>query len=252
MSDSEKGEQIPDKLKLATIALLKNVNCRARLETLDSMNDIRRRQRQKIRRDVRFYRKRIAAVFKDLLLRRENPNASERVQCAFDELVRVIIEELRTTDTSDIVQTDLKEDGDSGRESDGGGIQEGQNSSELARNTDKVITYANELLTATKTAPVTMDRFVTKKSIDEPEIKSIQRRHEEIQNRAPMARVDLKEPALRTKGIHAKKENVNSSYEKTNGQADQAKPQTDAKQQKRRRKKKAASDEENVKREGTK
>ena len=61
MSGSDKEEQIPDNLKLATIALLTNVNCRARLETLDSVNDIRRRQRQQLRRDVRFYRKRISA-----------------------------------------------------------------------------------------------------------------------------------------------------------------------------------------------
>ena len=251
MSGSDKVEQIPDNLKLATIALLTNVNCRARLETLDSVNDIRRRQRQQLRRDVRFYRKRISVVIKDLLLRRNNPNASERVHCAFDELVRVIIDELRISDTSDIIQTELHDDGsdnEHGYPHEEENVPFGQNSSDLARNTDKVITYANELLTATKTAPATMDRFVIKKSIDEPEIKSVQKRHEHIRNKAPMAKVDLREPALRTKGVPAKKENVNSSYEKTDGQAQQqAKPQTDAKEPKRRRKKKAASNEENVK-----
>ena len=250
MSGSDKEEQIPDNLKLATIALLTNVNCRARLETLDSVNDIRRRQRQQMRRDVRFYRKRISAVMKDLLLRRDNPHASERVQCAFDELVRVIIDELKMSDTSDIIQTELQAD-DSDSDHDRAHEEEnepsGQNSSVLARNTDKVITYANELLTATKTAPATMDKFVIKKSIDEPEIKSMQKRHEQIRNKAPITKVDLREPTLRTKGVPAKKENVNSSYEKTDGQAGQAKPQTDAKEPKRRRKKKAAVNEENVK-----
>ena len=247
MSGSDKEEQIPDNLKLATIALLTNVNCRARLETLDSVNDIRRRQRQQMRRDVRFYRKRISAVMKDLLLRRDNLHASERVQCAFDELVRVIIDELKMSDTSDIIQTELQVDGsdsDRDRERECTHKEEnepsGQNSSVLARNTDKVITYANELLTATKTAPATMDKFVIKKSIDEPEIKSMQKRHDQIRNKAPITKVDLREPTLRTKGVPAKKENVNSSYEKTDGQAEQAKPQTDAKEPKRRRKKKAA------------
>jgi hypothetical protein len=250
MSGSDKEEQIPDNLKLATIALLTNVNCRARLETLDSVNDIRRRQRQQMRRDVRFYRRRIAAVFKDLLSRRDNPIVSERVQCAFDEFVRVVIDELRMSDTSDIIQTELEaENADDTHNCDDKQENEsaGQNSSDLARNTDKVITYANELLTATKTAPATMDRFVIKKSIDEPEIKSVQKRHEQMRNKAPISKVDLKEPALRTKGLPAKKENVNSSYEKIDGQAEQAKPQTDAKEQKRRRKKKAAINEENVK-----
>ncbi len=252
MSGSDKEEQIPDNLKLATIALLTNVNCRARLETLDSVNDIKRRQRQQMRRDVRFYRKRIAIVFKDLLSRRDNPIVNDRVQCAFDELVRVVIDELRMTDTSDIIQTELEADDTHECDDEQENESAGQNSSDLARNTDKVITYANELLTATKTAPATMDRFVIKKSIDEPEIKSVQKRHEQIRNKAPISKVDLKEPSLRNKGIPAKKENVNSSYEKTDGQAEQAKPQTDAKEQKRRRKKKAASNEENVKREGTK
>ena len=248
MSGSDKEEQIPDNLKLATIALLTNVNCRARLETLDSVNDIRRRQRQQLRRDVRFYRKRISAVMKDLLLRRDNLHASERVQCAFDELVRVIIDELKMSDTSDIIQTELQaDDSDSVRTHEEENETSGQNSSVLARNTDKVITYANELLTATKTAPATMDKFVIKKSIDEPEIKSMQKRHEQIRNKAPITKVDLREPTLRTKGVPAKKENVNSSYEKTDGQAEQAKPQTDAKEPKRRRKKKAAVNEENVK-----
>jgi hypothetical protein len=203
-----------------------------------------------MRRDVRFYRKRIAAVFKDLLSRRENLIVNERVQCAFDELVRVVIDELRMSDTSDIIQTELTAEGtDEIHNCDdrGGNESDGQKSSHLARNTDKVITYANELLTATKTAPATMDRFVIKKSIDEPEIKSVQKRHEQIRNKAPISKVDLKEPGLRTKGLPVKKENVNSSYEKTDGQAEQAKPQTDAKEQKRRRKKKAASNEENVK-----
>jgi hypothetical protein len=252
MSGSDKEEQIPDNLKLATIALLTNVNCRARLETLDSVNDIRRRQRQQMRRDIRFYRKRISAVIKDLLMRRNNPIASERVQCAFDELVRVVIDELRIADTSDIIQTELQaDDSDSNHDNDCAHEEEnetsGQNSSHLARNTDKVITYANELLTATKTAPATMDRFVIKKTIDEPEIKSLHKRHEQIRNKAPISKVDLREPTLRTKGIPAKKENVNSSYEKTDGQAEQAKPQTDAKEPKRRRKKKATGNEENVK-----
>lgn len=249
MSDSDNEEQIPDNLKLATIALLTNVNCRARLETMDSVNDIRRRQRQQMRRDVRFYRKRISVVIKDLLSKRNNPIASERVQCAFDELVRVIIDELKISDTSDIIQNELNpRDGDVPDDCDDkeGNESDEQRSSDMARNTDKVITYANELLTASKIVPATMDKFVIKKSIDDSDLKSVKKRHEQIRNRAPIAKVNLKEPGLRTKGIPAKKENMNSSYEKTDGQAKQAKPQTDTKES-RRRKKKAENNEENIK-----
>lgn len=258
MSGADREDQIPDNLKLATIALLTNVNCRARLETLESMNDIRRRQRQKMRRDVRFYRKRIMAAFKDLLLRRDSMASSERVQHAFDEFVRVIIEELRMSDTSDIIQSDLNDGSDQEQETEdghqhhdrtgdivkqeegtddqgGNANQAGQKMMDLARSTDKVITYANELLTATKTAPATMDKFVIRKSIDIPEIKSVQRRHEQIKNTPPVTKVDLKEPRLRTKGIPPKKENVNSSYDKTDGQAEPAKAKADKKKFKRRK-----------------
>jgi hypothetical protein len=204
------------------------------------VNDIKRRQRQKMRHDIRFYRKRVLAVFKDLLLRRDNPVANERVQCAFDEFARVTIEELKTTDTSDIVQTGLNDGDDDGdHETDDENAQtsaERMESQTQSQNTDKIITYANELLVATKATPVTMDKFVIKKSLDEPVIKSVQKRHEQMSKKAPMTKVDLTEPSLRTKGVPPKKENVNSSYDKTNGQAEQAKPQTDAKKSKRRKK----------------
>ena len=54
--------------------------------------------------------------------------------------------------------------------------------------------------------------------------------------------VDLRELTLRTKGVPTKKENVNRSYEKTDGQAEQAKPQTDAKEPKKAEKENAVNE----------
>lgn len=212
----DNDDTIPNNLKFATIALLTNPNCRAKLEALDSLNDIKRRQRQKMKQDIRFYRKRILMVFKDILMRRKNTLVNERIQCAFDEFVRVVIDELKMSDTSDIIQTELVDDEE---RNDGTGLSDDCDDSikeNETDNTDKLISYANEFLTSSKAQPVTIDKFVIKRQIDEPFPKSVKTKHNEMRNKAPSSKVNLKEPSLRTKGVKSaavKKENVITNYD---------------------------------------
>lgn len=225
MSKQESDDAIPGHLKMATIALLTNPNCRAKLETLDCVSDMRKQYRQRMKQDIRFYRKRIMTVFKDILMRRDNPMANERTRCAFDEFVRVLIEEFKMADTADIIQTEL-DDGDdhegcddtdgantAGHTGESGRMTVVTGDVATASSTDKVISYANEFLTSSKTAPVTMDKFVIKRQLDEPVSNSVEARHRRIRNVPPLTKVDLREPGLRTKGVPPKKENVNSVYD---------------------------------------
>lgn len=216
-------DTIPSNLKFATIALLTNPSCRARLEALDSLNDIKRRQRQKMKQDIRFYRKRILTVFKDILMKRSNPLITDRVQCAFDEFARVLIDGLKMNDTADIIQTELIDDEETNETNENGTCLIGEDCDDSIQdnesaNTDKLISYANEFLTSSKTQPVTIDKFVIKRQIDEPFPKSMKTKHNEMRNKAPSSKVNLKEPSLRTKGVKTasvKKENVITNYDGT-------------------------------------
>ena len=211
---STRDDVTQSSMNLATIALLTNVNCRARLETLDTIHDIRRKQRQQMRSDIRFYRKRILKAFKDLLFRKEQASsAGERVHCAFDELVRVLIAEMKMADTTDIIQSGIGESG--GEDDDGcdGGeglgtaqnVDDGgkcDNTEENDDQTVKLIDDANGFLTASKSTPITIDRFVIKRPIDEPFVgRSTKSKQNQMRSVPPASQVNLKEPSLRSKGL---------------------------------------------------
>lgn len=201
-------------MNLATIALLTNVNCRAKLETLDCLNDIKRKQREQMRHEIRFYRKRIMTIFKDILMRKTNPVVTERTKCAFDSFVRVLIDDMKMSDTLDIIQSGLEDENISEGENENDAKSSKENMLSAQQNTDKIITDANGFLSATRTAPNTLDKYVVRKTMD---INIPKAKHSQMNETAPTTKVNLKEPSLRTKGVPPKKENVYKDYDKPDG-----------------------------------
>ena len=237
MNDSSSNNLDITSIDMATLTFLTNVNCRAKLETLEGLHNLKNNHKAKLKQDIKFYRKRIMSGVKDILLRKKNSVITDKTKSAFDVFVASLIDDFKVDDTNDVIQANLNDiDSTVSDENESNESNEFNINSELRENHKnhenqsnqanqsnqenhnyKIINQANELLKKTKVSNPTMDKFVIKKQLDERY--AVATPQSKMFDTPPPNTIDLREPSLRTKGIRkSSKENVNKGYE--NGQDD--------------------------------
>ena len=155
------------------------------------------------KKDVKFYRKRILALTKELLYPddRENRNCCSNVDKCYETYIHACIEYFKTLDKSDIIQQDYVNMDDP----------------ILQNNIDEIKSqsYADDLFMRTiKVQPTTtLDNFVTRnKVVKEDVILPIQKD------------INLKDPELKNKGIKNKKDGDERKKKKKKKKNDHEKP----------------------------
>lgn len=205
---------------MATLTLLANVNCRAKIETLDCLHDIKRKQRHNLRQEIRFYRKRIQSAFKDILFHKNQKQTnqndkeyasgsiiSDKTYGAFDVFVANLIDDFKIADTNDIVQDDLS--CCNPNKIINADLLDEEHADANAN--AKLLEEANKHLNQTKQVSITWDRLIKKVPIENPPVwdarskaeKEAQKQREKL----PDAKVNLREPELRTKGVRVRSSN---------------------------------------------
>lgn len=227
MNDSSSNNLSITPIDMATLTLLTNVNSRAKLETLEGLHNLKNRHKLQLKKDVKFYRKRIISGVKEILLRKKNDVITDKTRNAFDVFVASLIDDFKVTDTKDMIQSSLtgidsdseneieneNEDNKQHSDDNDNAINASSDTNETSDNSYKIINQANDLLKKTKTTAPTMDRFVIKKQLDEKY--AVATPQSKMFDTPPPNTIDLREPSLRTKGIRkSSKENVNKDYEK--------------------------------------
>jgi hypothetical protein len=229
MNDSSSNNLDITSIDMATLTFLTNVNCRAKLETLEGLHNLKNNHKAKLKQDIKFYRKRIMSGVKDILLRKKNSVITDKTKSAFDVFVASLIDDFKVDDTNDVIQANLNDiDSTVSDENESNESNEFNINSELRENYKnqsnqanqsnqenhnyKIINQANELLKKTKVSNPTMDKFVIKKQLDERY--AVATPQSKMFDTPPPNTIDLREPSLRTKGIRkSSKENVNKEYE---------------------------------------
>ena len=229
MNDSSSNNLDITSIDMATLTFLTNVNCRAKLETLEGLHNLKNNHKAKLKQDIKFYRKRIMSGVKDILLRKKNSVITDNKKSAFDVFVASLIDDFKVDDTNDVIQANLNDiDSTVSDENESNESNEFNINSELRENYKnqsnqanqsnqenhnyKIINQANELLKKTKVSNPTMDKFVIKKQLDERY--AVATPQSKMFDTPPPNTIDLREPSLRTKGIRkSSKENVNKEYE---------------------------------------
>ena len=206
MNDSSSNNLDITSIDMATLTFLTNVNCRAKLETLEGLHNLKNNHRTQLKQDIKFYRKRIMSGVKDILLRKKNSVITDKTKSAFDVFVASLIDDFKVDDTNDAVQTNLNDIHSDVSD------DNPTNPTNPTNPNYKIINQANELLKKTKVSNPTMDKFVIKKQLDE--CYAVATPQSKMFDTPPPNTIDLREPSLRTKGIRkSSKENVNKEYE---------------------------------------
>jgi hypothetical protein len=207
MNDNSSNNVDITPIDMATLTLLTNVNCRAKLESLEGLHNLKNKHKTQLKQDIKFYRKRIISGVKDILLKKKNESITDKTRNAFETFVTSLIDDFKVVDITDIVQDSLD-----GVDSDKS--NENENKNRLSENeNNEIINEANDLLKNTKVIPVTMDKYVIKKQLDKkyarvPPLKQM------FDSPTPENIINLREPSLRTKGIKkSSKENMDKNYE---------------------------------------
>lgn len=229
MNDSSSNNLDITSIDMATLTFLTNVNCRAKLETLEGLHNLKNNHKAKLKQDIKFYRKRIMSGVKDILLRKKNSVITDKTKSAFDVFVASLIDDFKVDDTNDVIQANLNDidsavsdENESNEFNINSELRENhknhENQSNQANQSNqenhnyKIINQANELLKKTKVSNPTMDKFVIKKQLDERY--AVATPQSKMFDTPPPNTIDLREPSLRTKGIRkSSKENVNKEYE---------------------------------------
>lgn len=194
-------------IDMMTLAFLTNSCSKAKLDSLYLHNKEDVHRRKELRSDIRFYRKRLFNVVKCLINNKDIPSeVTDRSQQAWNILARHLIDDFRVLDTHDTIQQELKDVS----------LNDMSNVSLCsARESQYVLERANKEMMATKTIPVTLDKFVIKKPMKQPYPWSSYKENIKI----PETIVNLSKEELRTKGVKQKvkrKENISSEYETKN------------------------------------
>lgn len=150
-----------------------------------------------IRKDKKFYRKRIYNLTKELLLSLEQPtNLSPDVKYAFDTYIKTCIQYFKAIDNNDIIQEEYKD------------INNDINNDKLNSildGVDNIITPEeanNFLMRSVKINAPSLDNFIIKTITKKPENIILPKQKE----------INLMDPILKNKGI-CKKKNININYE---------------------------------------
>jgi len=211
-------------MDLMTLTFLTNPLGRAKIELLNLHNSEDAKKKKELRNDIKFYRKRIFSVIKSLINNKDIPNeVSVGSINAWNVFARNIIEDFRVLDTHDSIQQELCD------------ISQGMLSSITrvysAKESEDIIERANKEIMATKTIPVTLDKYVIRNTSNQ----SYPWSSNSVKIEMPETKVDLTKAELRTKGVKSKdlittnsasklaskkkiskKENIPSEYEKIN------------------------------------
>lgn len=198
-------------IDMMTLAFLTNPFSKAKLDSLNLHHKEDSTRRKELRSDIRFYRRRLFNVVKCLINNKDIPSEVSTASLqAWNILARHLIDDFRVLDTHDTIQQELKDVS----------LNDLSNiSSCSARDSQLVLDRANKEIMATKTIPVTLDKFVIKKPMKQPYPWCSNRENIKI----PETIVNLSKEELRTKGVKRKekrKENVTSEYEKKNEEHD--------------------------------
>jgi hypothetical protein len=160
------------------------------------------------KKDKRFYRKRISSLIKELLLGESPENVTPDVKYAFDNFAKTCIQYFKMTDSTDIIQEDYTT------------IIENENLAKL----DNILgateglsqDAANKLMMRSiNIAALTMDNYITKTHITQLDKIVLPKERN----------INLTDPLLKKKGIKSKnkkKKNINTKYEETNENAQNA------------------------------
>ena len=139
--------------------------------------------------DIKFYRKRITALTKDML-KGDIPENSY-IKTIYETYVNGLIKYFKMVDTSDIIQQQYVEDASAGASEAAAGAA----ASPLAiPQTNKEITIDNNTMMRKHTGISTLDNFVIKQPNESKETRII----------PLIIDVDLKEPSLKKKGVKEK------------------------------------------------
>ena len=150
-----------------------------------------------IRKDKKFYRKRIYNLTKELLLSLEQPtNLSPDVKYAFDNYIKTCIQYFKAIDNNDIIQEDYKSINNDINNDTLNNILDGE---------DNIITPEeanNFLMRSVKINAPSLDNFIIKTVTKKPENIILPQQKD----------INLKDPALKNKGIR-KKKNITNKYD---------------------------------------
>jgi len=135
--------------------------------------------------DIKFYRKRITSLTKDML-KGEIPN-NEYIKSIYDTYVNGLIKYFKMVDTTDIIQKQYKE-----KDEDSQKIE--NNESNINTIKEVNIDKADDLLMRKISGPSTLDNFVIKTDNSNSNTRII----------PVIIDVDLKEPSLKKKGVKDK------------------------------------------------
>ena len=162
------------------------------------------------KKDKRFYRKRISSLIKDLLLGESPENVTPDVKYAFDNFAKTCIQYFKMIDSTDIIQEDYTT------------IIENENLAKL----DNILGGTDELnqddanqlmLRSINITAQTMDKFITKTNITQLD-KIVLPKERNINLTDPL----LKKKGIKSKNKNNKKKNINTKYEETNENAQNA------------------------------
>jgi hypothetical protein len=144
--------------------------------------------------DIKFYRKRIYNLFKELLTTNEREDICPDVKYAYDNFVNSSINYFKTIDNNDLLQEDYKD------------LDETKDIPELNIDNIKSEEEANKLLMRSiKVNMQPLDKFVKRKNIKPPDQIILPKQKE----------INLTDPELKIKGIN-KKKNITNKYDEIN------------------------------------
>jgi len=157
-----------------------------------------------IKEDLKFYKKRIYNLFKELLITKEEPvNLLPDVKYAYDNFINSSINYFKTIDNNDLNQQDYENLEQQVQEEKEQKEQDINNIPELNDDNLKTEEEANKLLMRSiNISTTTLDNFIKKKST-KPQEKLIFPKQREI---------NLCDPELKIKGIN-KKNNITNKYD---------------------------------------
>ena len=160
-------------------------------------NHVRRqRSKQLNREDLKFYRKRIFNLFKEIISEQPPKDLLPDVKYAYDNFLNSSIHYFKTIDNNDLIQSEYKD------------IETVEqlkpiNATDFSLNMATNNEADKLLMRLIKTDPPTLDKYVTKTVIQKEKI--ILPKQKEI---------NLKDPNLKNKGL--KKKNIDNLYENDN------------------------------------
>lgn len=162
----EASEPSPNNIDRMTITFLTNPSSKAKLDSMNFHHNEDKFRQKELRTDIRFYRKRLINVVKCLITNKDIPKevTSSSIH-AWNILAKQLINDFRVLDIHDTIQEEL---------CDVALIDSSNMKACSARESQVLVDRANKEIMATRTIPVTLDKFVIKKTYRTASIMAVQ------------------------------------------------------------------------------